>query len=93
MFANHVISNSLEDLQVIDHGFSAGCGVNAIWPETLIQGAKLEYEFTVQEGPLDFVVTFDNHTPRDCPEADVALHNIIAKFDSHVVKSRRVWRP
>lgn len=55
----------------------------------MIQGTEHEDEFSIEQGPLDSV----NLTPGDCAEANIALHFIFAKFDSHVVQVRRIRGP
>ena len=55
----------------------------------MIQGTEHENEFSIEQGSLNPI----NLTPGDCAEANIALHFIFAKFDSHVVQVRRVRGP
>lgn len=89
VFAHHVEPKTLEHLQIVDHRLIIGRGVETIWPIALIQSAKDEDEFAIQERPLD---PLDNPS-RYRAEASVAVNFIIAHRHSEIVEHRRGWRP
>lgn len=89
MFAERVESQFLQELQIIYHAFQRRRHIDTIRPESLVQGAKHEDEFTVQQWPHDSV----DGTFGDSSEACVALNLVLAHGDGHIVQVRCIGRP
>lgn len=85
----HIHAETLDYLEVVDHGFQRRRCVNAVWPVSLVEWAKEKLELAVEQGPLDPI----DLAGGDGPEARVALDLVFAHLDSHVVQSRRIRRP
>lgn len=73
MLSHHVETQTLQYLEIVDHGLAARRSVQAIGPIALVERTKVEEEFAVDKWPLDAV----DFTGRDCPETGVACHFII----------------
>jgi hypothetical protein len=84
MLADHVETQLLEHLEVIYHCFTGRSSIQSIWPVSLIQGAKHEDEFSIQQGPLNTI----NLAAGNCAEAGVALHFVFVQLDGHIVQVR-----
>lgn len=89
MLADHVKAQTLQQLQIINHGFLRGRRVDTIRPESLVQRTEHEDEFAVQQWPDDAI----HSALGDGPEPGVALYLVLAHLDSDVVQVRRVGRP
>lgn len=86
VFAQHVVTDALENLDIIDHSLQGRRCIDTIGPETLIQGTELEEEFTIEQWTLNIV----NHATRNRPKAGIALDGFTAKFDRDVVQRGRI---
>ena len=89
MLAKHVEAKVFQHLEVIFHSLTVRWRVQTVWPVSLVKGAELEYELSVEQGTLDTV----NFTPAHSPECSVAVDDIVAESDADIVQRRRVWRP
>lgn len=89
MLAKHVEAQVLQHLEIVFHCLAIGRRVETIWPVSLIEGAKLENELSVEQRTLDTI----DFTATDSPKCGVAADDIVTKSDGHVVECRRVWSP
>lgn len=89
MLADHIKPQLFQNLQIVCHGLPVGRSVYAVWPKPLVQSAKLEDKFAVQNGPLDAIhVAFGNSA-----EPSITLDLVAVHIDGDVVQVGRVRRP
>jgi hypothetical protein len=51
VLAQHVEAHGFDHLEIVGHGFLAGCRVETVGPVALVQGTALKYESVVQQEP------------------------------------------
>lgn len=90
MFPNHVEAQVLEDLEIVHHSLKVGRRVQAIWPVSLVKGAKLKDEFAVEEVTNNTIHFALGHST----ESSVAVYAVVvAELDHKIIKGRRIWPP
>lgn len=89
MLSNHVKPKVFQDLKVIHHGFPGWGGVQAVRPVPLVERAKQEHEFAIEQRPLH---AFDDASG-DCSESGITEDFVVSQACGQVVERWRRRRP
>jgi hypothetical protein len=89
MFPQHIVSDILQDLDIVHHRLIRGRSIQSIWPIPLIERTEWKDRLAIQHHSLHAI----DGVSSDGPETSVAADLLAAAFDHHIVQVGFTWAP